>query len=131
VADRFHLVKNLGEVLEQVFCGYRPELKAVEQKHRQALAPAQTVVVIAKPTATIKTQERFQVTQQNRIEQQQEIKKLNEQGWTQIAIAQKVGLSERTVRRWLTQDTREHWLFAPLVLPSPIINRSASTISSL
>lgn len=101
VADRFHLVKNLGEVLEQVFCGYRPELKAVEQKHRQALAPAQTVVVIAKPTATMKTQERFQATQQNRIEQQQEIKKLDEQGWTQIAIAQKVGLSERTVRRWL------------------------------
>jgi transposase len=101
VADRFHLVKNLGEVLEQVFCGYRPELKDVEQKHRQALAPAQTVVVIAKPTATMKTQERFQATQQNRIEQQQEIKKLDEQGWTQIAIAQKVGLSERTVRRWL------------------------------
>jgi transposase len=101
VADRFHLVTNLGEVLEQVFCGYRPELKAVEQKHRQALTPLETVVVIAKPTATIKTQERFQSTHQHRIEQQQEIKRLYEQGWTQIAIAQEVGLSERTVRRWL------------------------------
>jgi transposase len=80
VADRFHLVKNLGEVLEQVFCGYRPELKAIEQKHRQALAPAETVVVIAKSTATRKTQKRFQATQQTRIEQQQEMKKLYEQG---------------------------------------------------
>jgi transposase len=101
VADRFHLVQNLGEVLEQVFCGYRPELKSVEQKHRQVLAPAETVVVIAKPTATIKTQAQFQATHQRRIEQQQEIKRLHEQGWTQIAIAQEVGLSERTVRRWL------------------------------
>jgi transposase len=101
VADRFHLVQNLGEVLEQVFCGYRPELKAVEQKHRQALAPAETVVVSAKPTATAKTQEQFQATHQHRIEQQQEIKRLYEEGWTQIAIAQEVGLSERTVRRWL------------------------------
>jgi transposase len=57
--------------------------------------------VIAKPTATIKTQEQFQSTHQHRIEQQQEIKRLYEQGWTQIAIAQEVGLSERTVRRWL------------------------------
>lgn len=101
VADRFHLVKNLGEVLEQICFGYRSELKAIEQKHRQALAPAETVVVIAKPTATMKTQERFQATHQNRIEQQQEIKKLYEQGWTQITIAQEVGVSERTVRRWL------------------------------
>jgi transposase len=101
VADRFHLVKNLGEVLEPVFCGYRSELKAVEQKHRQVLAPAETVVVIAKPTATVKTQEQFQATHQHRIEQQQEMKRLYEQGWTQIAIAQEVGLSERTVRRWL------------------------------
>ena len=54
VADRFHLVQNLGETLEKVFSSYGTELKAVEQQQRQAGAATGTVVMTAKPTATSK-----------------------------------------------------------------------------
>ena len=103
VADRFHLVQNLSETLEQVFLGYSSQLKAIEQKQRQALAPAdlETVIVSAKPTATASAQARTHSTHQRRVEQQQQIHKLHQQQWSQVAIAQELGISERTVRRYL------------------------------
>jgi transposase len=58
--------------------------------------------VSAKPTATVNAQAQTQDTHQRRVGQQQEIRKLHEQKWSQIAIAQAVGVSVRTVRRLLT-----------------------------
>ena len=62
VADRFHLVKNLSEMLEKAFASYRSELKAAEQAQHQAIvteAPEATVLAIAKPTATEQSQQRI------------------------------------------------------------------------
>jgi transposase len=101
VADRFHLVHNLGESLEQVFNSYRSELKVVEQKQRETSTSATTVVVIAKPTATAQAQAQTQSAHQQRVQQQQDIKKLHKQGWLQIDIAQTAGVSVRTVQRFL------------------------------
>ncbi len=39
---------------------------------------------------------------QHRVQQQQEIRKLSQQPWSQIAIAQAVGVSVRTVQRLLS-----------------------------
>lgn len=101
VADRFHPVQNFADCLEQVFSSYRAELKVVEHKQRQTSTSAETVVVIARPTATPQAQEQTQTSHQRRMEQQQAIKKLHEQGWLQIDIAQTVGVSVRTVQRFL------------------------------
>ncbi len=101
VADRFHLVQNLAETLEKVLSSYGAELKAIEQKQRQALTATEMVVVSPKPTATVNAQAQTQATYQRRVQQQQEIRKLHEQQWSQIAIAQEVGVSVRTVRRFL------------------------------
>lgn len=103
VADRFHLVKNLSEALEQAFGSYRSELKAAEQSQHQDIvteAPEKTVLAIAKPTATEKSQQQIQHNQQRKIEQQKTIKALRAQGWTQTTIAQKVGVSLKTVERY-------------------------------
>lgn len=102
VADRFHLVQNLGETLEKVFSSYSTELKAVEQQQRQAWAVPETVVVTAKPTATVSAIAKTQAGYQRRRKQQQEIRELYEQQWSQIAIAQEVGVSVATVHRLLT-----------------------------
>jgi transposase len=102
VADRFHLVKNLGETLEKVLSNYDAELKMIEQKHHQALASPEMVVVTAKSTATAKSQAQTQATHQKRVEQQQEIRKLNEQQCSQIAIAEMIGVSVKTVQRYLS-----------------------------
>ena len=103
IADRFHLVKNLSETLEKAFGSYRSELKAADQSQQQATvteAPEETVLAIAKPTATEKAQQQIRQNQQRRIEQQKAIKALRAQGWTQTATAQKVGVSLRTVERY-------------------------------
>ncbi|MGR3279434.1 ISL3 family transposase [Acaryochloris marina NIES-2412] len=104
VADRFHLVKNLSEVLEIALGSYRAELKAAsEAQHPQPSAEpdcAETVVVIPQPTAIEAAQELTRQKHQLRVQQQREIKALREQEWPILAIAEKVGVSERTVRRY-------------------------------
>ncbi len=79
VADRFHLVKNLSDALEQAFGSYRRELKAAEQSQHQdsvTETPEETVLAIAKPTATEQSQQRIQQNQHRKIEQQKAIKAL-------------------------------------------------------
>ena len=102
VADRFHLAKNLRETLEDALGGYRVELKAAEQAQYPIAATesVETVVVTPVPTATAEAQERTKKHYQQRVQQQREIKELRAKGWTVVAIAQKVGVSERTVRRF-------------------------------
>lgn len=102
VADRFHLVKNLEETLEKVLSNYGNELKAVEQQQRQISVTTETVVVISKPTTTAELQAQKLVNYQHRVQQQQEIRKLSQQQCSQIAIAQAVGVSVRTVQRLLS-----------------------------
>lgn len=101
VADRFHLMQNLQETLEKLLNSYSCQLQAVEQQWRQDKASTETVVVIAQPTATVDAQARALAKYQRRVEQDQEIRRLHQQQWTQRAIAEAVGVSERTVRRKL------------------------------
>lgn len=101
VADRFHLVKNLSEALEVALGSFQTELKANECKALTEVA--ETVVVLAQPTATISAQERTQANHQQRVQQQREIKALYAQRWPVSAIAEKVGVSPRTILRYRKQ----------------------------
>lgn len=103
VADRFHLVQNLREALERVFSRYGSELKAIEHKQRQATS--ETVTVEAQPTATAKAQAQSMAAYDRRVQQQQQIRQLYQQGWTQAAIAQHLCVRKRTVRRYLSLPT--------------------------
>jgi transposase len=105
VADRFHLVKNLSEALELALEGYPSELKATAQiRDQTAIADSsETVIVTPKPTASANAQERTRANYQRRVEQQRSIKTLHEQQWPQAAIAQKLGVSIRTVQRYLAR----------------------------
>jgi transposase len=97
VADRFHLMQNLQETLEKLLNSYSSQLKAVEQQWRQAKTSTETIVVIAQPTAIVDAQAQALANHQRRVEQDQEIRRLHQQQWTQRAIAEAVGVSERTV----------------------------------
>ena len=103
VADRFHLVHNLTETLEKVISGFNANLKAIEQQYRSIGTAPEVAIARAKPTATVKAQARFQAAHDKRVEQQQQIKRLHQQQWSQGAIAQAVGVSARTVQRYRTQ----------------------------
>ena len=116
VADRFHLVKNLSDYLEQALSSYQAELKSAEQAQHQAIANAQpeaTVVAIPQPTATVPARRTILGNQKQRVQLQQTMKALRAQLWTHVAIAQEVGVSTRTVERYLAAadfpDVPEHF----------------------
>ena len=93
VADRFHLVKNLSDYLEQALRSYRAELKSAEQaQHREtaSVQPEATVVVIPQPTATAPARKTSLKTK-NRVELQQKMRELRTQMWTHTAIAREIG----------------------------------------
>ena len=102
VADRFHLVYNLSDTLVDFFSDYRKDLKAVEQRQQQQQAESSAAVTAQpQPTATQEAQTKMLAAHQQRVRQQREIKRLREQNWQQMAIAKAVGVSERTVQRFL------------------------------
>lgn len=106
VADCFHLVKNLSETIATALGDYGSELRAADKAQRQALVANsnEAIVLITPkpaPAPEVELPQSAQAIQQHRIEQQKAIKTLSAQRWPQAAIAQKVGVSMRTVQRFL------------------------------
>jgi transposase len=108
VADRFHLLQNLAEALQQVFAVQSPALDAVnETLHQQpVLLPDGVAAVPVPPRATpAPAQQRVAQRQARRQRVYEQVWTLHRQGWTGAAIAQHTGLSLRTVRRDLRTTT--------------------------
>ena len=107
VVDRFHLVKNLSEVLQEILGHCRAEI-------RQGEAPLpQVEKAAAEPTRPLPTaatwQQRtpahvkrvHQARQASRNDRYTQMTTLRTQGLTQREVAKRMGMSERTVRHWL------------------------------
>lgn len=91
VADRWHLAHNLTEQLDQVI--------SARWKHlAKAMHPAET------PPAPVPVSPRHRRHRQSSGEARyQQALALVEAGLTTAAIAQQLGVGERTIQRWLTQ----------------------------
>jgi transposase len=109
VADRFHLLQNLRETLDQVFLTHAQALEAVNTLMRQqpVLLPDGAVAVPVPPPVETPTptQQRAGHRQARRQALHTQVWTLHRQGWTAPAIAQHVGLSLRTVQRDLRSAT--------------------------
>ncbi len=97
VADRWHLLKNLADVLAKELAGYRRKLREIQQP----LPVTDAVELdfhpeIAPPGDSPSRQERYEAYQ-TAIE-------LTRQGISQKAIAQHLKRHPRTIRRWLQAD---------------------------
>ncbi|GER89653.1 transposase [Dictyobacter vulcani] len=88
VADRWHVLHNLTESVSALFPRIRTELKVTTSPMAQHLLSA---------------------PQKTRQQQYQELQNLAQQGLSAERIAPLVGLSERTVYRWLTQPQAPSW----------------------
>ena len=102
VADRFHLLQNLREALDQVFLTQSHALDAVNETVRQQPVPLpEGVMAVPVPPHDIPlpAQQRAAQRQARRQGLHQQVWALHRQGWTAPAIAQQVGLSLRTVQR--------------------------------
>jgi transposase len=113
VADRFHLLQNLREALDQVFATHRQALEAVNALQRQQLValPAGAVAVpvpahdIPRPAQPRAAPPRAAPRQAHRQALHTQVWALHRQGCTATAIAPQVGLSLRTIQRDLRSAT--------------------------
>src|SRR3954470_3663751 len=103
VADRFHPVQNLAAVLETVFTTHVADLRTVEQATLdadlgQAVRPSPSHREAPKRAKADERRER-------RLAKFQQVWVLHRIGWTGEAIARHLGLSRRTVVRYLRHET--------------------------
>jgi transposase len=108
VADRFHLLQNLREALDQVFIAQSHVLDAVNETRRQqpVLRPDGAIAVPVPPhDIPLPAQQHAAQRQARRQALHTQVWALHHQGWTAPAIAQQVGVSLRTVQRDLRRAT--------------------------
>jgi transposase len=113
VADRWHLLKNLTEALEAA-------LAAEQQAFRQAAEPeppTDPATASAEPASELVSEVAPEVPEprtqaarvsaarrERRLGRYEEVLRLHQEGHTQRAIAEQVGLSRNTVRTYLSTD---------------------------
>jgi len=114
VADRFHVLQNLREALDQVFTTHHHALDAVNAAVGQQPIPLPdgTVAVPVPPPATpplVQQQAAQRAARRHAL--YDEVWALHRQGWPTTAIAAQVGRSCRTIERYLrlpTWPVRQH-----------------------
>jgi len=104
VADRFHLLQHLAEVLPQVCTTHGQALDAVNATGRQqpiSLPDGTSAVPVPPPPTPPAEQARAAQRAARRQAVYDEVWTLHRQGWSTVAIATQVGRSQRTIERYL------------------------------
>ncbi len=111
VADRFHLLSNIGDTLERVI-----------GRHHQALRTAAGAVDAARPTPArmpmpatwpldaspahlTRAQQEQQRRRARRLERYEQVRALHQQGMSLRAISSRIDISRKTARRFLEAET--------------------------
>jgi transposase len=127
VADRWHLLKNIREMLERFFERHRGQIKAVASQLAQPLAPqcpaAETpetakaqdeaeAAATAPPSELTPKERQAQAratSAKSRQERFQEARRRHAEGESARLISKEMGLSRGAVRRYLRQDHCPDW----------------------
>jgi transposase len=116
VADRFHLLQNLADVLTDVFRAHAPQMALINAQHTctptpvhdpaySATVPNIATVPLAPQQPSTRAAALAASRRAQRIACYQQVWTYHRQGWTLDAIAYQVGLSRRTVQRYLQSPT--------------------------
>lgn len=112
VADRFHLYKNLTEAVELALARCRAEIrKQAEEKACQEV-PQETQEALTankkafsprtwKPVPAPGSEQERLTRREQRFDRYQQLLALQAQGFKQTEIAQRMGLTTRTIQKWL------------------------------
>lgn len=113
VADRFHLLKNLREVVERIINGQRRALREaapVLSPYRgisESLKDQSLPRLRPKPDTSrrsVKEVLQQQARREQRVERYEEIKRMRAEGQSISSIARKLGMQRATVRMFLRAD---------------------------
>jgi transposase len=116
VADRFHLLHNLAEVLTDVFRAHASQLARINAQGIAAPTPlhdpaapatgsSPSSVPLAPPQSSTAAARLARQRRTRRWAHYQQVWTCHQQGWTLDAIAARVGISRRTVQRYLQSPT--------------------------
>ena len=116
VADRFHLLQNLADVLTDVFRAHASQLARINAQSTAAPTPLHdpasaatglriSAVPLAPPQPSPRAAALAAARRAQRVGTYKQVWTHHRQGWTLDAIAHQVGLSRRTVRRYLQSPT--------------------------
>src|SRR6266700_2382417 len=107
VVDRFHMVKNLSEVLQEILGHCRAEIRQgeasqpqLEKTGEERARPLPTAATWQQCTP-IQVKKVHQARQASRDDRYQQMTTLRAQGLTQRDVATRMGMSEKAVRNWL------------------------------
>jgi transposase len=112
VADRFHLYENLTEAVELALARCRSEIRKqaeesacqeVPQEAQHALAASKKAFSPRtwKPVPAPGDEQKRLIRREQRLDRYQQVLALHTQGFEQAEIAQRVGLTTRTIQKWL------------------------------
>jgi len=108
VADRFHLLQNLAETLDQALGAHSQTLKVLAAGSSLSSTTSHDgteVVRVLPPQLSTKEQHRAEQRRARRLANFQQVWELYEQGWSAPAIAHQVGIGRTTVFRYLRSST--------------------------
>ena len=111
VADRFHLLSNVGDTLERVIGRHHQALRtAAAAVDASRSAPAATPATADRPldpspVHLTRTQQEQQRRRARRLERYQQVRALHQQGLSLRAISTEIDISRKTARRFLEAET--------------------------
>jgi len=115
VVDRFHLVRNLAEVLQKLLAHHRAEIRQpeadlllAEQGREHPARPIPTPAAWQQRTPP-HIEVAHQARQASRDDRFRQMMALRAHGLTQAAIAKRMGMSEKAVRNWLKRGVAPTW----------------------
>lgn len=112
VADRFHLLRNLGDALQRIFDRHPHDLRAATKAAVTAASAANEALPPTPPPRSRPASPQRQAVLARRATRQalfEEILALHAKGWSQSRIAQATGLDRKTLRSWLQLGRPPTW----------------------
>jgi transposase len=108
IADRFHLVRNLADALEQLLARCRRELRQGQHEQLPEDGPAPPARSLPHPKTwrqqpPHQMERKYQAHRSEREERFRQILLLRAHGLFFAEIARRVGMGERSVRQWVKQ----------------------------
>ncbi len=105
VADRWHLLKNLGEALERLLQRHHPAVTAaartLTERARQAAMPAEAAAPEGAPPRLNRARQEQEQRRERRLARYEAVLDLHRQGFTVRAIAHQLHMGRRLVRLYL------------------------------
>ena len=109
VADRFHVCKNLTEATQLLLARYQAEILAVSQTENEPRLdePMKQQISIQewRPPEPASVKKARLARRAGRYARYQQVVEFGQEGMTPKEIARRLGLSDRTVQKWLAAGT--------------------------